>query len=180
MVRVIRKTLAGRFALLTLGILTACSPRFNWREVRTEDGFVALFPARIERDNRTVMLGKQSANLILTGAEVDHITFAIGVANLADRADLDQARSDYEMSLLANFKGVTPERSAAEVPLVSSKARIPADQIVARDANLAVVARFAIRANRVVEMLVAAPVGVADSASVKEARDTFFQSAELF
>jgi hypothetical protein len=180
MIRGIESVPARRFLLLAVVFLAGCSPRFNWREVRSDDGFIALFPARIERDSRTVLLGQQSANMTLTGAEVDHITFAIGVANFSDRANLDQARVDYENSLLANLKGAIPSRSSADTALVASKARIQAHQLTVADAKLAVVARFAIRSNRVIEILVAAPAAIANDPKVKEARDTFFDSVQLF
>jgi hypothetical protein len=180
MIRWIGSVLARSLLLGALVLISACSPRFNWRDVRSEDGFVALFPARTERDSRTVLLGHESANMTLTGAEVDHITFAIGVANFSDRANLDQARVDYENSLLANFKGATPSRSTVETALVGSKASINAEQLTLADAKLSVVARFAVRSNRIVEILVAAPVTIANDPKVKEARDMFFDSVQLF
>jgi len=166
-------------ALLALA-LSACAPRFNWRQVQSENGFVALFPAKVARENRTVLLGSQRANLVLTGAEVDHVTFAVGVANLDDHADLTAARADFEASLLANLNHALPKKSLVDVGLIANRVRIPAEEIVATDDKRAVTARFAIRANRVVEMLVAVPPARANEAEIKQARDTFFQGIELF
>ncbi len=60
-------------------ILTACSPRYDWREVRSDQsGWVALFPDKPQTQTRAMTLEGRSLDMTMTIARVNEISFVLG------------------------------------------------------------------------------------------------------
>ena len=58
------------FLLPTLAWLAACSPAWNWREVRLEDApLTAMLPCKPDQASQTVTLAGATAELQMTGCE---------------------------------------------------------------------------------------------------------------
>lgn len=107
-----------RAAWLAIGLLGlgACSPKFDWREVRGDDAsFSVMLPAKPARLSREIDLGGTRVNMTMTAAEVDGITFAVGNATLPDAAAATKALLAMKTALVRNING-SIEREASAAP----------------------------------------------------------------
>lgn len=104
--------------------LTACSPRFDWREISNPGaGYVALFPARPVEATRPVQYDTHTLQLTLQTAEVDEMRFAVGYAQLpaiADKQPPDGATwvSLFETALLQNLNAQITQANPPPAPAV--------------------------------------------------------------
>lgn len=91
-------------ALLALA-LTACSPAFNWREVRPDNTRLSLLlPCKPDRAQKTVPLGGQPTVLAMLGCDAGGATFAVAVADLGDAAKAGPVLAQWQSLTLANMK----------------------------------------------------------------------------
>lgn len=89
----------------SLAVLSACSPTFNWREVRPENtGLSALFPCKPDKAQRSVALGGTLTELTLLGCETGGAMFALSVATLTDVSQVDDVLAGWQNATLANMK----------------------------------------------------------------------------
>ena len=73
---------AGLILVMAL-LVSACSPRYNWREVDVADGRVrAAFPDRVQTETRALRLDTHTLSFTLATATVGEAVFAIGSAPL--------------------------------------------------------------------------------------------------
>ena len=76
-------------------VLTAlafgCSERFEWRELRSDAGFVALLPGRPQAVTRDITMGSQRTAMTIWSSGIGPTIFAIGTAALAPTALHDAA-----------------------------------------------------------------------------------------
>ncbi len=73
-------------------LLSACQPRYNWREVRPEGGGVqTLMPCKPETAERSVPLGPQPVPLHMASCEAGGITYALAWVALGSAADAPAA-----------------------------------------------------------------------------------------
>ncbi|HEU4621528.1 MAG TPA: hypothetical protein VFS42_04825 [Burkholderiaceae bacterium] len=157
--------------LALLSLVLACSPTFNWREIRT-DQWAAMFPAKPASGTRTLPLLGASVALTLYSTDVEGTVFAVGAAELppalADSAE-QRARvaQAFERALLANVAGkVVREGPAATSPW--TQAGLPPPEIareieaegVRNGAKRRVTARFYVEKKRVIEVIVASDPNV--------------------
>ncbi|MCA1325796.1 hypothetical protein [Herbaspirillum sp. alder98] len=117
---------AGRLAalailplLLALALaLAACSPTYNWREVRPQPGhgadFVVLLPAKPAYYSRQVTLDSLRVEMHMTAAQTDGITFAVATADLGDAARAATTLDAMRDALLANIGA--QQGSPAQLP----------------------------------------------------------------
>lgn len=105
--------------LCMIVILTACSPRFNWRELDVADGHVrAAFPDRVYTETRQVSLGGHTLAFSLSSAQVGAAVFAIGYAPWPESLAQDPAArralaQALQRSLYANLNVPAPDDLAA-------------------------------------------------------------------
>ena len=65
--------------------LAACSPKFDWREVRgSEAPFSILLPAKPASISRELKLDGVLLKMQMTAADVDGISFAVGSGKVED------------------------------------------------------------------------------------------------
>lgn len=98
---------APRLALLAAAFLTlaACSPTFNWREVRPDNtGLSLLLPCKPDRAERTVPLGGQPVALRMLGCDAGGATFAVAVADIVDASKAEAVLAQWQALMLANMK----------------------------------------------------------------------------
>jgi hypothetical protein len=75
--------LAG--AAMCCVLMAACSPEYDWREVKPEGSrFAALMPARPASMTQPINLNGVSADMTLHGARVREVAFTVGSARLPD------------------------------------------------------------------------------------------------
>lgn len=101
--------------LAAASILSACSPKFDWRDYRSPDAqFTALFPGKPAVLTREIDLDGKKVSLTMTASEVDDNTFAIGSAVLDSAEQAQAALPAMQTALLKNINGsVRSEKSAS-------------------------------------------------------------------
>ncbi|MBT9466396.1 hypothetical protein [Hydrogenophaga sp.] len=97
-----RLRLTGVLSVLTL---TACSPTFNWRELRPEGApLQALMPCKPETADRTVPLGGAPTVLHMHSCKAGGLTFALAWADVPDAAAVPAALIDWQRAALAAIR----------------------------------------------------------------------------
>ena len=109
--------LAG--ALVALQLAAACSPTFNWREVRA-DGMPmrALMPCKPEAATRSVPLGGAPTPLHMRSCDTGGLTFTLAWAALPDAAAAPAALDGWRRASLAAIKA-DPALAAAPAAQVA-------------------------------------------------------------
>lgn len=96
--------------VLTLG-LSACSPSFNWREVRLDGaGLVALLPCKPDRGSRTLSIAATAPTelvLNMAACEIEGVLFAVSYTELKS--------PDQVLAALAQWRSVTLGQLRAQV-----------------------------------------------------------------
>lgn len=106
-------------ALAALLALVACSPAFNWREVRPENTRLSLLlPCKPDRAQKTVPLGGQPSTLSMLGCDAGGATFAVAVADLGDASKAAPVLAQWQSLTLANMKAGpgTPQVLPLKIP----------------------------------------------------------------
>jgi hypothetical protein len=94
------------FLIIALPALSACSPKYNWREVRGNDAsFVVLLPDKATSMTRQINLNGESLMMTMTAAEVDGTSFAVGYAQLSDAKLAPAALNSMKAALVQNING---------------------------------------------------------------------------
>ncbi len=158
--------------LILLGLLAACSPDLNWREVHAGDGaYTVLMPAKPAAHSRRLELGAIQTEMTLRGAEVDGVSYVVGAARLATATEAQQALQAMQAGMLRNIGAAEQQTQTVVVdklPMIEVRAagKTPAGQ------PISLVARFATRGEHAYQAVVLGP-----SAKVKaEAAQTFLES----
>lgn len=109
-----RRLLRGVVGLIGSGVLVACTPQYDWREVRgTNEPFVVLLPAKPTSSARLVKLDSGELTMQMTAAQLDGTTFAVGSATLADASTAPAALSAMKNALVSNINGTIRSESAS-------------------------------------------------------------------
>ncbi len=115
-----RPTLTLLSALAALLALAACSPAFNWREVRPENTRLSfLLPCKPDKAQKTVPFGGKPTPLAMLGCEAGGITFAVAVADLGNSGEAAQAATllaQWQSLTLANMRAGAPQLSPLKLP----------------------------------------------------------------
>jgi hypothetical protein len=95
-----------------IAVLAACSPTFNWREVRPDGvalGF--LLPCKPDKAEKTVPLGGRPVPMQLLGCDAGGATFAVAVADVGEAARIPAVLVEWQAATLANMRagGTAPQ-----------------------------------------------------------------------
>lgn len=149
-------------------LLSACSPRYNWREIRGEGApYSVMLPAKPASHSRTINLDGNQVTMTMTAAEVNGVTFAVGTAELADAAKAANAVASMKTALLRNIKGTVQRETVA-----SAGSNVSVELEATGEQQRVLFARFLNRDRRVYQVLV---VGK-ETTVPREAVDTFLAS----
>jgi len=86
-------------------LLPACSPTFNWRELRDDAiALQAILPCKADRGEREVPLGGSPQTLHMHSCEAGGLTFAIAWARLPDSAQAVAALLPWRQATLAALR----------------------------------------------------------------------------
>ena len=98
------------WTLLALCVtLPACSPTFNWREVRPDNTRLSLLlPCQPDKAQKIVPLGGSATALAMLGCDAGGATFAVAVADIGDAARAGPVLAQWQALTLANMKARPP------------------------------------------------------------------------
>ncbi|MEO7009554.1 MAG: hypothetical protein ABI156_10435 [Caldimonas sp.] len=99
-----------RFVAALLGLLAACTPTLDWREVRAEDdALAALFPCRPERHARTVPIAGIHARMDMAACDAGGSIYAISFVDVRDPTMVTGALAGLRSSAVGNVTGAAPQ-----------------------------------------------------------------------
>ena len=166
--------------VLAIVCLSGCSPRFNWREVHANDAYLATFPARAQHETRDVEVGGQTGPMAMTGAEVDRISFAVGLFELKSASGQEAAPATLALALAKNLNVDHPALSPIKLRLANSKQTTAGLAFHFSSSDTEVYGEVAERSGHLIQILVAGPPSTFKDPAVLEAKDTFIDSVELY
>ncbi len=101
-----------RLFVAGLMLLTACSPKFDWREIHVAQGqYVVAFPAKPSTETRDTRLAGHTVAMTMSSSRVDGITFAVASAAMPDAAQAKAALPVLKQALLGNIGGQIKQES---------------------------------------------------------------------
>ncbi|MCP5265811.1 MAG: hypothetical protein H6934_06850 [Burkholderiaceae bacterium] len=145
---------------MAAALLGACSPTYNWREIRPEGGgFAVMVPARPSKMSRAIDLDGLAVTMTMHGARVDPASYTVGVVDLPEDSARVRAHAVDAMrrGMLRNIGAADDiALTATSVPFgaigATAKARIGATMVRASgrrgDQALQMVAVFVARGQR--------------------------------
>ena len=93
------------YVVTALAGLMACSPTFNWRDVRPKGTPLALLmPCKPDAAQRTVFMAGQPTELNLLSCDAGGVAFAVAVADVKDPAKVAVVLAQWQSATLANMK----------------------------------------------------------------------------
>lgn len=168
--------------ILAAALLSACSPKYNWRAYSSPNGdYTVLFPAKPASYTRPVELDGLKVDMTMTAAEVDDTMFAVGSAEAPDPARAQAALTAMKTAMVRNIGGaITKEKSAAAASVSGGAAtQIAATDIEAEGSRngtpMRLVGHFEARDKRFYQVVV---VGKASSVEPEQV-DQFMTSFKL-
>lgn len=91
--------------LVGVSALIACSPTFNWRDVRPEETSLRLLlPCKPDPTEKTVPLGGVPTTLRMLSCEAGGATFAVVTANWNDASTVEQVLAQWQSVTLGNMQ----------------------------------------------------------------------------
>ncbi len=129
-----------RFLLAALAafMTAACSPDYNWREVRGPDqDYLVMLPGKPAEMTRTVHLQALEVQMVMQGARVGETSFTVAAAELPDdgAATREAALAAMRAGMLRNIGGTEREALPARVQVVdgagAARGELPATRILA-------------------------------------------------
>jgi len=153
-------------------MLAACSPKFDWRQVRgTPVPFEVLLPAKPASMAQPVNLDGIKVEMTMTATEVDGVTFAVGAAALPDASAAPAALAAMKAGLVRNINGSVKREAGA----AGGTAPLEIEAVGTGAPNgpeLLLLAQFIAKDARVYQVLVLGP----SHKLVRQEADTFFTS----
>jgi hypothetical protein len=160
-------------ALLLALTLSACSPKYDWRDFRSSDApYAVLFPGKPDTQTRSIKLDQLDVNMTMSAADIDGVVFAVGSVQLADAALAPAAVEAMKTAMVKNINATitsskTLPNGAQEVDASGSGG--------GNGRAMRMVGRFLAKDKRVYQVVV---VGPAQEISA-EPVDTFLTSFKL-
>ena len=88
--------------------LAACSPTFNWREVRLDPAQLrALLPCKPDKGSRTVPMAGRDVELQVIGCDTGGATFAILSGDIVDPLRSGEVLRQWRAATLANLRSAS-------------------------------------------------------------------------
>ncbi len=85
--------------------LAACSPTFNWREVRVESASLkAMLPCKPDKAARTVPMAGRKVELQVRGCDAGGATFAVFTGDIVDPLRSGEVLAQWRAATLANLR----------------------------------------------------------------------------
>lgn len=98
--------------LLGAGVVAACSPTFNWREIRAEPtSLTAMMPCKPDTVARDVPMAGRQVKLTALSCEAGGATFALLFADTGQPGRLGEVLAQWKVATLANLRSVAAQES---------------------------------------------------------------------
>ncbi|HXA47241.1 MAG TPA: hypothetical protein VNW52_06405 [Burkholderiaceae bacterium] len=154
--------------LLSVLCLAACSPKYNWREVRGKDArFVVLLPDKPTTLTRDINLDGITVAMTMTAAEVDGVNFAVGYVDVADGTRAAAALNAMKTALIGNIHGsIKPATPGTAIELEALGHRNDSSDA------LLLLGHFETKGNRAYQVIVLG----SEKAVIRDEAMTFFNS----
>lgn len=105
----------SRIFPVALLALAACSPTFNWREVRVEPSpLKAMLPCKPDKATRQVPMAGRQVDLQVLGCDTGGATFAVLHADIGNAARSGEVLAQWKQATLSNMRS----RAGKEEPFV--------------------------------------------------------------
>ncbi|MNJ88128.1 hypothetical protein D3C87_56650 [compost metagenome] len=172
------------FGIVLLGsvlALTACSPKFDWREIRSNDvPYAVAMPSKPTTLTRQIDLNGTPVAMTMTASSVDGITFAVGSAELPDATLAQVSLSAMKTALVNNISGTIRQEKTLTMAQGSAGGQLAVMEMQALGASnneqaRVLFARFVAQDKRVYQLVVTG----SEKAVKRELVDTFFASFKL-
>jgi hypothetical protein len=122
-------------------MLLACSPQFDWREVRGSDApFRVLMPAKPASFSR-VQLAGLTLNMQMTAADAAGVNFAVGSVRLDDPGKAGVVAEAMKDGMLKNMQGQVTQAASSPDGIVEMQGNYGGEVVT-------MAARFIIRGPR--------------------------------
>jgi hypothetical protein len=103
--------------LILASLLAACSPTFNWREVRAEPvGLKAMLPCKPDKGARTVPMAGREVSLEVLGCDTGGATFALLFADIGDPGRTGEVLAHWKTATLANLRSIAARETPFRPP----------------------------------------------------------------
>jgi hypothetical protein len=177
---------AGLLAALAALVLLGCTPHFDWRDYQAPEGFVATFPARVQKAARPIDLDGLAVNMTMHAARVDETAFVVEVVHLPGASDSTLAKAEDAIvrGLVQNlgasgFKDAPVQIASVlpQAPPVAGRAIDASGAVSGQPMRL--VGRVAMKGEWVYQIMVVGPASTLEQPAVEEAVDTFLRSVRL-
>lgn len=133
-------------------MLLACSPQFDWREVRGSNApFRVLMPAKPASFSREVQLAGLKLNMQMTAADAAGVNFAVGSVRLDEPGKAGIVAEAMKDGMLKNVQGQITKTADSPVGVVEVQGKLPGGEAVT------MAARFIIKGPRVYQVIVIGP-----------------------
>lgn len=87
-------------------VLMACSPKFDWREIRGTDApYTVLMPGKPASASKDMQLQGVALHMNMTASEVAGINFAVGSAKLSNPGDAGIVIEAMKKGMINNIQG---------------------------------------------------------------------------
>ncbi|MTV41881.1 hypothetical protein [Duganella radicis] len=163
-----KRTLPLMLALL----LSACSPKYDWRDYRSNDApYAVLFPGKPATQTRSIKLDQLDVSMTMSAADVDGVIFAVGSAQLADAARAPAAVAAMKTAMVNNIGATitsskTLDNGALEVDASGT----------ANGQPMRLIGRFLAKEKRIYQVVVIGPARRIEADSVETFLTSFKQN----
>ena len=160
--------------LLTTALLSACSPKYDWRDYHSGDApYSVLFPGKPASTTRPVQLGDLKVDMTMTATEIDDVVFAVGSAKLTDPAQAPAALEAMQTALVANISGTI---SSSKSNTSGAQTVLDVDAKGAQNgASMRLIGRFISKNQRIYQVIVMGQ----EKHIVADTVDTYLSSFKL-
>jgi hypothetical protein len=173
---------AGLCMLAAGGLLTACSPTFDWRTVMNDDnGYTVDLPAKPSNDARQVDVAGTPMKMAMQTAEAGPAVFAVGTLMLpSDDPQVQRTALDFLRDGLARNVGAAPAAREVQIPLAAG-GQVPGLEMTlsgkagAQKETRTIYARVVVHGRRVYQAAI-----IASQPLPQDQVDQFFQSFQLY
>ena len=172
-------SLAALFCLASIVSLAACSPAYNWREVRLDNTRLSLLlPCKPDKAQKVVPLGGRPTTLSMLGCDAGGATFAVAVADIGDAGIAALVLEQWQSLTLDNMKAIPATREVLALKIPGLPAGAFASRVAAQGQRIdgkavAGQAAYFAHGSQVFQVVMYA------QKIMPEAADTFFSSLKL-